>query len=235
MRTDPTPPLLGSIKRALGQTLPGEKAQSRMAPDPLAASQAKRTVPARESAVLLLLYPTPKGLGILLTERSQHVGHHKGQVSLPGGQKELGDETLWHTALRESWEETGVETQAVEHLGALSPMYIAGSHFCVQPFVGSTALRGAWRPHPPEVAALLEMPLERLVDDGIKRTVQWPWPQGARRVPYYALDGRMIWGATAMILSEFEVLLRGIISDRGARGRNPSQAPAYRRSETERE
>ena len=213
MRTDPTALFSGSIKRALSQTLPGGQAQSRMAPDPLDAPQPERTAPAKDSAVLVLLYPTSSGFGVLLTERSQNVAHHKGQVSLPGGQKEPGDESLWQTALREAWEETGVEPQAVERLGALSPIYIAGSHFCVQPFVGSTLVRGIWRPHPPEVAALLEMPLERLVDDGIKRTAQWPWVNGVRRVPYYALDGRIIWGATAMILSEFEVLLRGIHSD----------------------
>jgi len=213
MRTDPMNPLLGSIKTALSQTLPGETAQMRMAPDPLAAPQPERTAPAKGSAVLMLLYPRSDGLGLLLTERSQNVAHHKGQVSLPGGQREPGDESLWHTALREAWEETGVEPQDVEQLGLLSPIYIAGSHFCVQPFVGSTPVRGAWRPHPPEVAALLEMSLERLVDDGIKRTAEWPWMNRVRRVPYYVLDGRIVWGATAMILSEFEVLLREIHSD----------------------
>jgi len=216
MNADPTNPLLSSIKRALSQTLPGEAAHLRMAPDPLAAPQPERTAPAKDSAVLMLLYPTPNGLGVLLTERSQNVAHHKGQVSLPGGRKEPGDKSLWHTALREAWEETGVAPRAVECLGSLSPIYIAGSHFCVQPFVGSTCLRGVWRPHPPEVAALLEMPLAQLVDDGIKRTAEWPWTNGVRRVPYYALDGRIIWGATAMILSEFEVLLRGIGAEKSA-------------------
>ena len=202
--------LIERLSRRLTASLPGGEAQSRMAPKALPAQQTPRSDLPKPSAVLLLLYPAAAGLSLLLTERSQAVTHHKGQISLPGGRVEEGDDSLWHTALREAWEETGVNPDSVAMLGALTPLYIAGSHFHVHPFVGTTATTADWQPHPPEVTALLEMPLAHLMAPESKRLDQRPLPEGMRQVPYYDLDGRVIWGATAMILSEFETLLRSM-------------------------
>jgi 8-oxo-dGTP pyrophosphatase MutT (NUDIX family) len=194
------------IRAALQLPLPGWAAQSRMLPIPRGARQS--TAPPRPGAVLLALVAGPAGPSILLTLRASSTRQHAGQIALPGGALDRGDASLWATALREAHEEIGLAAEAVELLGALTPLYVPTSNYCVHPFVGWVALRpAAWRLSPAEVAAMLELPLASLLRREARG--EETWRVGARdvRVPFYRAGVHAVWGATAMILSELEVAL----------------------------
>jgi 8-oxo-dGTP pyrophosphatase MutT (NUDIX family) len=152
--------------------------------------------------VLILLYERDGRPVTILTLRSEHVGGHKGEISLPGGAPEPGDESLWHTALREAWEEIGVEPAAVERLGVLEPVLTVVSNYAITPFVARLA-RPTFTPNPREVAELIELPLQQLVAPDAWREEIWE-TDGVRRTIYFCDFGRhVIWGATARILRSF--------------------------------
>ncbi len=201
---------LEDIRRALAHPLPGVHAQLKMAPQPRPGRDLDLGVPAdcRESSVLILVYPRADRLHFVLTRRTEMVQSHKGQISLPGGARE-GDESPAQTALRETCEELGVPLMGTEVLGCLSTIYIPHSNYCIYPFV-------AYRPDPPvfyadpvEVAEVLEVPLALLLDPSIRRVEYWSAPdfESPRRVPFFSIHGQVVWGATAMILSELVSLL----------------------------
>lgn len=156
----------------------------------------------RPAAVLLLLYEREGEPVTLLTRRSEHVGGHKGEISLPGGAPEPGDESLWATALREAWEEIGVEPAAVTLVGALEPVLTVVSNYAITPFVARLD-RPVFTPNPREVAALIELPLRRLRQPEAWREELWE-TDGVQRTIYFCTHGEhVIWGATARILRYF--------------------------------
>ena len=162
---------------------------------------------------MLLLYPADVGLAMPLTLRSDIVEHHRGQVSLPGGAWEEIDASDWDTALRESQEEIGLDPTSVERLGALSCLHIAQSHFTVHPFVGYTDSSPQLVGDPAEVAQILRLPLALILDPEAKgEETRW-WRERWTRIPYYRVEGHEVWGATAMILSELEALIRAEMAD----------------------
>jgi 8-oxo-dGTP pyrophosphatase MutT (NUDIX family) len=165
----------------------------------------------RLAGVLILLYPYAGSLAFALTRRTESVATHKGQISLPGGAQEPG-ETPGQAALRETCEEIGVCLDESCLVGALTHMYLGVSDFDLYPFVGIVAQRPDFRPNPAEVAGMLEFPLPLLVDDSIKETERWNLRGVELDVPFYRLDGQIVWGATAAILSEFEGRLRTILA-----------------------
>lgn len=190
--------------------MPGIKAQELMAGRVLSMPP---VIPqtARPSAVLCLLYPLKSELNILLMKRMADKGAHSGQISFPGGKSEPTDPSLLATALREAGEEVGVTPAEVRILGALTPLYIPVSNFIVHPFVGYAGERPAFIPNPGEVDHIIELPLKELLHAERKTKVDVRSPAVPlllRKVNAYKLDnGTIIWGATAMIISELEVLL----------------------------
>lgn len=199
------------IKAALGRELPGSQAQQRMGVRPhLSDDRWPNRGAAREGAVLVLLYPHAGQLCLPLMQRTQHVTDHKGQISLPGGQREAGDPTFWHTALREAQEEVGLVPSQVCYAGALTLHYIAPSHFNVYPFVGWMDQRPAFAPNAFEVDYLFEMPLAVLSDPQAKAEEPRELYGQTVCVRYYRYRDYLIWGATAMILSELEEALTGL-------------------------
>lgn len=209
-------PVLEDIQRALAAPLPGIEGQSKMAPQPRAGQVNRWEVPDtyREASVLLLLYPyhtTDRGeseLHLVLTRRPEYPGAHSGQISLPGGRRE-GDESLQTTALREAYEEIGLTPATVEVIGQLSPLYTPPSNFYIYPFIGYSAVRPAFQPDAKEVAELIEVPLSILQNPTNHKEEIWHFPNyGERRVPFFDVFGHRVWGATAMILSEFLILLQ---------------------------
>jgi 8-oxo-dGTP pyrophosphatase MutT (NUDIX family) len=133
---------------------------------------------------------------------------HKGQISLPGGARE-GDEPLEWTALRETYEELGVDPQSVEVLGVLTPLYIFPSDYCIIPYVAARPDRPTFVPDPVEVAEVLEVLLLTLLDPTIRREEEWVLHGTITRVPFYQIGEHKVWGATAMVLSEFAAVLSG--------------------------
>lgn len=201
------------IVEALQRPLPGREAHLRMAPMPRPKGRLwEPPEDHREAAVLVLCYPhttrqIEDELHLVFIERPEYEGVHSGQIAFPGGRREPG-ESLLTTALRESWEEVGVAVERVEILGELSPYYVGGSNHNVFPFVGYCEQRPDFSPCEIEVAEILEIPLALLLEVDIRRSEYRNLGKyGERNIPFFALDGKKLWGATAMMVSEFLVLL----------------------------
>lgn len=159
---------------------------------------------AREGCVLLLLYCHNEELHLVLTRRREDLSVHAGQISFPGGRREPG-EPCHAAALRETREEIGVPPTAVALLGQLGDLYIPPSDFEVRPFVGHYLPEGrpAFQPAECEVAEILETPLSALLDDTARKIGTREWRGVSFPVPYFDVNGYMVWGATAVMLSEF--------------------------------
>lgn len=207
-------PTIDEIQRALQGPLPGLAGQKKMAPQPVPEAKSRWAEPddCREAGVLLFLYPHAANgqipeLHVVLIRRPDYEGVHGGQISFPGGRREP-EETLETTALRETKEEVGVPPDSVQIIGRLSPLYTPPSNFCIYPFVGYRADRPAFRPNPDEVAAILEPSLSCLLDPATCKEELWHFATaGPRRIPYFDIFGHKVWGATAMMLSEFVTIL----------------------------
>ncbi len=205
--------VLERLRTGLGGTLPGHDRFLELSgykrPDLERARQLDP--PPRESAVLALLYPKQSALHLLLMVRPTYDGVHSGQVSFPGGKREPADPDLAYTALREFREETGAETHSIELLGELSPIYIPPSRTLVTPYVGHALDIGPWKPDTKEVAKLMEVPLEDVLrNDILKRREQYIQVMGRPvEIPYFDLQGEVVWGATAMMIAELRELLLG--------------------------
>jgi len=200
---------LNDVRRALNRPRPGLEALLRLAtrPRPGGAGLPLGHSP-KLGGVLLLLYPIDSYLHLVLTRRTEQVAAHKGQISLPGGAREPGDHSLLETALRETREELGIRTDQLQVLGPLTSLYIPPSDYCIQPYVAYADVRPDFSPEPTEVDELLEMPLKQLLDPVTREEEIWKLRGHPVVVPFYRLGEHKIWGATAMVLSEFEVMLR---------------------------
>jgi 8-oxo-dGTP pyrophosphatase MutT (NUDIX family) len=158
------------------------------------------------AAVLVLIALYPDGPRLVYTRRTNHVLHHKGEISFPGGACEDGDADAAATALRETWEELGVDPADVEILGELDDI-VTRSNFIVTPVVG--AVRGPYpfRPNPVEVAEVIEVPIADLLKpENVvlePRQVRGEWVIA----PTYNYRGHRIFGATAMITRQLLELL----------------------------
>ncbi len=195
------------LRTALAEPLPGFIAQTRLAPQP------RREWPAdfspsrvRHAAGLLLLFPVADRPHIVLTVRSDHLGRHGGQVSLPGGAIEPG-ETFEQAALREAFEEVGLSSGAVQVLGDLTPLDIPVSGFRLHPVVAATLTRPRLHAADGEVARILEIALADLADPQALVSVDRVRDGRAMTIPLFRVAGQEIWGATAMVLAEFLALL----------------------------
>ncbi|MGZ3901455.1 MAG: NUDIX hydrolase, partial [Bacteroidia bacterium] len=165
----------------------------------------------KKSAVMLLICRDDKNeFFIPLTERFAYDGVHSGQVSFPGGKFEEKDKDLVQTALRECEEEIGIKN--VKALGTLSKLYIPVSNFLVQPVVGyCDEVNVFMTPHVREVKHILKLRFDSLLDESIVKEGSISIYNGGKiKAPYFEIEGLKVWGATAMVLSEFKVLLKTI-------------------------
>lgn len=198
------------LKRRLEQPLPGLDAQLKMAPTPLTDGPSRKLQApsgANNSSVLLLLFPNKEDqLELLLTLRSSDIDHG-GQISLPGGQSEE-DETSVETALREAHEEVGIDPNSVEILGLLSDLYVSHSNNLVKPIVGFLPERPGLTLNPAEVEEAFTVELDSLATKKNLAVENWDLQKYSYQVPYWDVHEVPLWGATAMILSEFLELYR---------------------------
>jgi 8-oxo-dGTP pyrophosphatase MutT (NUDIX family) len=164
---------------------------------------------ARRAAVLALLEHDAGEDRVILTKRTDTVEHHKGQISFPGGGVHDADPDLAFTALRETWEEIGVEPEEIEIIGRLDDM-VTTSNFLVTPFVGVLKKTPyEFIPSELEVAEVLEPPLAHLLDDASLIMETRELRGQVLLLPVYVWEGHRIWGATARMLQELLELLRG--------------------------
>lgn len=203
------------LSMVLQGPLPGPAAQAKMAPTTHRPRPSPRDTP-RQSAVLALCTPTQDGIAMLFTLRPTTLKHHGGQISFPGGGYEPQDRNYAETALRETQEELGIPIHNVEILGEMTSLFIAPSQNLVHTFVGWLPLLPPLNPDPAEVAEVLVVPLQVLLDPASRGTHIWKRNGQQLAAPCYrvpAIWGKVwektcIWGATAMILSEFLTLIK---------------------------
>lgn len=183
---------------------PGLQAQLKMVPEPRPGQKVYTEVEATcmKAGVMILLYLHEGSWQTVLIRRPSTVLYHKDQIGFPGGQLEPG-ENFEQAALRETWEELGVYPDQVQIAGHLTPLYIPPSNFCIYPVVAIASGPLLFRPHPEEVAEIIEVPVSHLADARNVRRETWNIGGQPVEVPFYAFKNHKIWGATAMVLSEF--------------------------------
>jgi len=199
----------------LQETLPGMSAQELMMP--VESTRARFDLNKQDvnrGGVLILLYPKNGTIYLPLTQRHDYGGVHGGQVSLPGGKLEDGDDDIVETALRETYEEIGVDQRDINVIGRLTDLYIPPSNFRVTPVIGYLNQEPLFKIDSHEVKELIESPLNELLDESRRKRKDIPIRKGMRiNAPYFDVNGKVVWGATAMILSEFHVLASRINLD----------------------
>lgn len=202
--------LVNNLEKRLQQPLPGLKEQLRLAPITRMNELKSLNIPknARQSAVLVLFYPEDDHAGILLIKRAVDDTVHSGQVSFPGGKKEDTDAELKQTALRETYEEIGISPAQIKIIGSLSKLFIPPSNFEVQPFVGFTNSLPELSTNY-EVERVLHVPVKKLFQaDTIQHKTIKSRDGQYYEVPCFYIENEIVWGATAMMLSELVAIIK---------------------------
>ena len=207
------------LKELVSTELPGELAHEKMYPSNRKEENfvLKTSQLFRESAVAILLYHENNVLNCVLTQRQVYDGKHSGQISFPGGKKEDFDAEILHTALRECEEEIGFRPNEDAIIGRLTEVYIPVSGFVVHPFLFYHFEKPTFILNQREVAELIDFPLLQLIDEQRIGTTTIPFEgnRSLKDVPYFSIEGKVVWGATALILSELKELVKGVKSKRG--------------------
>lgn len=201
---------LKSLQARISKGLPGVDAHQKMVPP-------QRKLPQRTEAitynpkvagVMALLYPHQSEPHLVFTVRQDYPGVHSGQISFPGGKQELHEPDTWETALRETFEEVRAPIAQVALIAPLTSLYIPVSNFLVDPYLAALPTRPDFVPEAAEVKQILELPVRAFLQPQVLQTFEVPGYKGAI-TPCYKIDGHIIWGATAMIVSEILHLLEG--------------------------
>jgi 8-oxo-dGTP pyrophosphatase MutT (NUDIX family) len=204
-------PLISFLKKSLNSELPGQAAQAIMMPtlsdNSRFSLEAKKE--ARPGGVMILFYQKNNEWYFPLIQRPDYDGVHAKQMSFPGGKMDDGDGNLTNTALRETFEEVGVEMERIEVLGAISELYIIASNFNVLPVVGLVDTAPQFIPDAHEVDEVIEVKLSDLLKSENQKVKPLNILQGITiQAPYFDLNDKVVWGATAMILSELKFILQ---------------------------
>jgi 8-oxo-dGTP pyrophosphatase MutT (NUDIX family) len=163
----------------------------------------------RAAAVLVPLVDRVGVLSVLLTQRTENMPSHAGQIAFPGGRRQAEDDSLVITALRETEEEVGIDRSFVEVVGAIDT-YVTRTGYAVTPVVGFVRPAFTLKPDPREVADIFEVPLDFFLDPANHHVHSRTWQGRERR--YYAMPygERYVWGATAgMIKNLYHILADG--------------------------
>ena len=204
---------LKSVSRINEVPLPAEDSQFKMSPPfrlKLAELQKDKIKNAKTSAVLALFYPDSKQeTKLILILRKTYKGVHSAQVGFPGGKVEKNDESLEFTALRETHEEIGVPMKHIEVLRELTQVYIPPSNFFVHPFLGISRTTPNFVKEESEVEEIIEVSLTQFIDENnvVTKSVSTSYNLNIE-VPAFKLNDHIVWGATAMMLSEIKDLLK---------------------------
>ena len=192
--------------------LPAELAHMKMAPKERLEALKNinlETKNPRIAAVMMLLYPKKDKTHLVLIVRNAYNGVHSSQIAFPGGKYENIDLDFRETALRETHEEIGVAPEKIDVIKDFTPMYIPPSNFLVHPFLGISDEELSFYPDIREVAAIIELPLSVFLSDEIiiEATLSTSYANDVL-VPAFNIQNHIVWGATAMILSELRDVLK---------------------------
>ena len=204
---------LKSVSKIKNIPLPAEVSHFKMVPpfrQELLKKQKEAIKKAKHAGVLSLFYPDEDmETKFVLILRKAYKGVHSAQVAFPGGKLETQDISLQDTALRETFEEVGVPIDAVKIVRNISQVYIPPSNFYVQPFIGVTQTTPKFIKQDDEVEALIEIDLEHFLDEQslVSKKVKTSYSIEVE-VPAFKLNDFVVWGATAMMLSEIKDLLK---------------------------
>ncbi|MCX8490179.1 MAG: CoA pyrophosphatase [Cyclobacteriaceae bacterium] len=202
--------IIQRLEVRLTQPLLRDKAHEplRATPTGLIKPKFEHKVPPKPGSVLILLYPEGGRLKFPLTKRQEYVGAHSAQVSFPGGKSEPNEDYI-ETALREAEEEIGVSRNLMQVIGKLSPFFVIPSNFLVTPVVAFAERKPHFIPQLSEVDKIIEGDVEELLRDDAVLTKEIVaakiYPMLA---PHFEIEGEVVWGATAMMLNEFRLLMK---------------------------
>lgn len=199
------------LKNRLSSDLPADAAHEPLRAIPIYEQNLKfkYDTPPKPGAVLLLLCGTTDELWFPLIKRTETGGVHSGQISFPGGRSEAGEDSV-QTALREAEEEIGIDRTNIEVIGQLSQFHVIPSHYLVDPVIGiwMGSAEPSFKPDSREVAEIFKAPVHDLLEEEAIRYAEITVRGHRINAPHFILNGEMVWGATAMMLNEFRVLLR---------------------------
>lgn len=195
--------------------LPGEDAHNIMVPSErleIFRTLDLEKVKPKTAAVMMLLYPKEHLTHLVLIVRNSYKGVHSSQIAFPGGKYEKEDANFMQTALRETCEEIGIRQDKIEVLKAFTHLYIPPSNFMVYPFLGICRDEIDFYPEPTEVADIIELPLATFLRDSIViNAVMTTSYAKCIEVPAFKIEGHIVWGATAMMLSELKIVLNSVL------------------------
>jgi 8-oxo-dGTP pyrophosphatase MutT (NUDIX family) len=196
---------------AFFKQLPGIEAHKRLAPQNRALTRDE--VPDIDtynpSAVAVVCFPVENQINTILIQRPPYDGSHGGQISFPGGKLEKSDPNLEYTARRETQEEIGWNLCEDNHLGALTELFIPVSRFTVTPHLYYCEKPQLYLPNDREVAEIIQFQLDDLKNESLIKHTNIPINKGVtlKNVPYFDIQQKVVWGATAIILSELKSML----------------------------
>jgi len=201
--------LIPKIKKS---SLPGIDSQFKLAPSirkrlGKSINLSKRNP--KKAAVLSLLFPDIDGeMKMVFMLRKTYEGIHSNQIGFPGGKIEDDDVCLKATALRETFEEIGIQSKEITVIKELTDVYIPPSNFLVKPFLGVVKERPVYTLEEKEVERLIEIPLQEILSDNFisSKIINTSYAQDIE-VPIFKFNEEIIWGATAMMLSEIKDLI----------------------------
>ncbi|MFC4720998.1 NUDIX hydrolase [Geojedonia litorea] len=207
---------LHSVSKIENIELPGESSHLKMSPPfrlELMERNKELMKKAKKAGVLALFYPnSQQQTQFALILRKTYKGVHSAQIGFPGGKIEKGDVNIEFTALREAQEEIGVQKCDVQVVKALTELYIPPSNFTVYPFLGVCPKTPRFVRQEDEVDDVIEVSLSHFVeDDNMIKTVVPTSYKLEVEVPAFQLNGHIVWGATAMMLSELKDLLKQVL------------------------
>ncbi|MFV8270228.1 NUDIX hydrolase [Flavobacterium sp. GT2N3] len=166
----------------------------------------------RIAAVMMLFYPKNDTTHLVLIVRNSYKGVHSAQIAFPGGKYELEDENFAETALRETHEELGIHPDKIEILKPFTELYIPPSNFMVYPFLGISKEELVFVPQLSEVANIIELPLALFLDDALVVNTNLSTSYADNiSIPAFKIEEHIVWGATAMMLSELKEVLKEVL------------------------
>lgn len=207
---------LEQIQLAFSNPLPGPKAHELLTPGkrPMTRQEVENIDEYRASAVSIICFAKEDQINVILTQRPDYNGTHGGQISFPGGKIEDADDSLEHTARRETFEEIGWILNEKDCLGQMSEIFIPVSKFSVQPYLYFTDKAHDYKLDPREVVEVIEFPIDLLTDDNIIKLTDIRYSTGLtlKNVPYFSINDKVVWGATAIVLSELKMMIQTVYS-----------------------